>query len=431
MLQLSCNTQEGVQAVKNAACERLLADRVAHKLQAGTTSAGTVGGRLAEVMGRIHVAMPLGGATRETFIPDAVKNLRKFDKTDPERRILARDVEFENGGAGVFNVDLKADYKLKDPAWRYDKIPEFLDGKNVYDFIDPDIEAKLQALEEEEEKLEKEGYYDSESEMEDDEEEEILHKANLIREKQALIRNEAKMRKSLKNRAMIPRKQLKKTISQLDDHLDELGVDTTEIVRRAREQSTTRGRSLNRSRAGTEDADAMDVDTPKTAQDRIRERSRARSQSMVNRREDGVQEVTARSKAERQAKLGQRKMNRMARQGEADRHVGTAMPKHLVSFLQAGRRIAFPPHKHPASPSWIRLFANLPDNLVCWQERHGQDISALDSGTCFLLVPSVLLFRSFFIWSCHGVVSLILFMGWAGRKEMSRMLAAVMINAGF
>lgn len=285
--------------------------------------------------------MPLGGATRETFIPDAVKNLRKFDKTDPERRILARDVEFENGGAGVFNVDLKADYKLKDPAWRYDKIPEFLDGKNVYDFIDPDIEAKLQALEEEEEKLEKEGYYDEESEMEDDEEEEILHKANLIREKQALIRNEAKMRKSLKNRAMIPRKQLKKTISQLDDHLDELGVDTTEIVRRAREQSTTRGRSLNRSRAGTEDADAMDVDTPKTAQDRIRERSRARSQSMVNRREDGVQEVTARSKAERQAKLGQRKMNRMARQGEADRHVGTAMPKHLVSLLQAGRRIAY------------------------------------------------------------------------------------------
>lgn len=285
MLQLSCNTQEGVQAVKNAACERLLADRVAHKLQAGTTSAGTVGGRLAEVMGRIHVAMPLGGTTRETFIPEAVKNLKKFDKADPERRTLARDVEAENGGAGVFNVDLKADYILDDPSWKYDKMPEFLDGKNVYDFIDPDIEAKLQALEEEEEKLEQEGYYDSESEMDDDEEEEILHKASLIREKQALIRNEAKMRKSLKNRAMIPRKKLRKTVSQLDDHLDELGVDTTNIVRRAREQSsaTARGRSLTRSRAGTTDPDAMDVDNTATPRERLRSRSRARSQPAVMR----------------------------------------------------------------------------------------------------------------------------------------------------
>ncbi|KAK1766730.1 nucleolar GTP-binding protein [Phialemonium atrogriseum] len=333
MLQLSCNTQEGVQAVKNAACERLLADRVAQKLKAGTTSSGAVGGRLADVMSRIHVAQPLDGVTREAFIPEAVKYMKKYDKSDPEKRKLARDVEGENGGAGVFNVDLRADYLLKDPAWKYDKVPELLDGKNVYDYIDPDIDAKLQALEEEEERLEKEGFYDSEEDI-DDSEEEILHKASLIREKQALIRNEARMRKSLKNRAMIPRKFGKKTISQLDDHLDELGVDTTDIVRRAREQSTTRGRSTTRSRLGTEDGDAMDVDSAQTAQERFRSRSRARSQPAVNRREDGVQDVTSRSKAERAAKLGQRKMNRMARQGEADRHVAAALPKHLF----AGKR---------------------------------------------------------------------------------------------
>jgi nucleolar GTP-binding protein len=202
----------------------------------------------------------------------------------------------------------------------------------VYDFIDPEIDAKLAALEDEEERLEAEGFYNSDEDIEDDEEEEILQKAEIIREKQMLIRNENKMRKSLKNRAMIPRKAIKKSLSQLEDHLDQLGVDTEEMGLRGRAQAQTgRGRSLTRSRMGTEDPDSMDIDSVKSAQDRLRSRSRARSQPATNRREDGVQDVAVRSKAERQAKLGQRKMNRMARQGEADRHIGTAMPKHLVS----------------------------------------------------------------------------------------------------
>ena len=40
-----------------------------------------------------------------------------------------------------------------------------MDGKNVADFIDPDIEEKLEALEREEERLVAEGFYDSEDEM--------------------------------------------------------------------------------------------------------------------------------------------------------------------------------------------------------------------------------------------------------------------------
>lgn len=41
-----------------------------------------------------------------------------------------------------------------------------MDGKNVADFIDPDIEEKLRVLEEEEEKLIADGFYDSDSEVE-------------------------------------------------------------------------------------------------------------------------------------------------------------------------------------------------------------------------------------------------------------------------
>lgn len=331
LLQLSCTTTEGVTEVKNAACERLIADRVAQKLKAGTNSSGSVGGRLGDVLTRIHVAQPLGGILREPYIPDAVKNLRKFSKDDPERRRLARDIEEENGGAGVYNINLKDQYKLDDDDWKYDRIPEVFEGKNVYDFVDPDIETKLAALEEEEEKLEAEGYYDSgDGSVEDADEAELRMKADLIRAKREEIRNEARTRKSLKNRALIPRRSQHKKLSAMQDSLDKLGFDTTAISARARSKSRGRSSAAQRTRGGGDD-DAMDVDDDDTADAALRARTKSRARSRSNRRDDGVTDVAARSKAERLSKLGQKKMNRMARQGEADRHTTAALPKHLVS----------------------------------------------------------------------------------------------------
>jgi len=42
---------------------------------------------------------------------------------------------------------------LEKEEWRYDKWPEFFLGKNVADYYDKDIEEKLNALEEEEDKI--------------------------------------------------------------------------------------------------------------------------------------------------------------------------------------------------------------------------------------------------------------------------------------
>ena len=230
ILQLSCNTQEGVQEAKNAACERLIAERVSQKLKAGTSNTGAIGGRLAEVMARIHVAQPMGGETRETFIPEAIKNLKKYDKNDPERRVLAKDIEVENGGAGVFNVDLRADYILDNPEWKYDRVPEVFDGQNVYDYIDPEIDAKLEELEKEEERLQEEGYYDEDEELTDEEDRKALEDAEVIREKIAMIRNDARLKKRLKNRPIMPRSKTKRNLSEMDEALDVLGVDTSRFV---------------------------------------------------------------------------------------------------------------------------------------------------------------------------------------------------------
>jgi nucleolar GTP-binding protein len=321
ILELSCNTMEGVMAVRNSVCDRLIASRNAEKLKAGTNSSGEPSGRLGDLLRRIHVAQPLGGVTRATSIPEAVLNRKKYDKDDPDRPMLERDLEEQDGGAGVYNIDLRKNYLLENDEWKHDRIPEVFKGQNVYDFIDPEIEEKLAALEAEEEKLEAEGFYESEEELEDAEEADIRYKAELIREKRQLIRNEAKMRKSLKNRAVIPRSAKAVKSSQMESHLQSLGYDTSKVAERA--QSQNRGRSLVRA-AG----DAMDVDRPLTASERAK--SRGRSQS-TNRRTDGVPNEAAATKAEKMAKLSQKKMNRMARQGEADRHQTGSLIKHLVS----------------------------------------------------------------------------------------------------
>ncbi|KAJ5319936.1 hypothetical protein PENANT_c040G00543 [Penicillium antarcticum] len=325
MLQASCTTTEGVTAVKNAACDKLLAERVAQKLKSGSTSA-TPGGRLGDVLSRIHVAQPMGGV-RESFIPDAVKDLKKYDKNDPNRRRLERDLEEENGGAGVYSFDMQRDYTLADKEWNHDKIPEVWNGKNIYDFVDPDIETKLAALEDEEEKLEADGYYESDESVEDAEDADNRMKADLIREKRVLLRNEAKNRKSLKNRAQIPRSAKAKKLSQMEKGLDSAGYDVDAASSRARNQSQApRGRTSTRE---ANDDDAMDVDSPHQAL--ARAKSRARSTPATNRRLDGVTTFGNRDKAERLAKLGQKKMNRMARAGEADRHTTASLAKHLFS----------------------------------------------------------------------------------------------------
>lgn len=323
--------------VRNAICDRLLASRNAQKLASGTNAAGEPTGRLGDLLRRIHVAQPLGGVTRESHIPATAQNRLRYSTDDPNRPRLERDLEEENGGPGVYSVDLRKSYLEMDPAQRHDRVPEFLDGKNVADFVDPDIARKLAALEVEEERLEAEGFYDRlEEEPETLEEAETHYKAELIREKRQLIRNEAKMRKSLKNRAVIPRSAMsKRNLSDMKSHLQSLGHDPSAATSRARSKS--RGRAVERGRSeGLDPGGAMDVDegadagTNKRALLLARSKSRARSQS-TNRRDDGVTNMMAKDKAERMQKLGQRKMNRMARQGEADRHQTAALPKHLVS----------------------------------------------------------------------------------------------------
>lgn len=59
---------------------------------------------------------------------------------------------------------LSEKYKLANPDWNLDVIPEIMDGKNIADYVDPEIMAKLDMLDEEEDKRVEE----MKSQMDDD-----------------------------------------------------------------------------------------------------------------------------------------------------------------------------------------------------------------------------------------------------------------------
>ncbi|KAK9449840.1 P-loop containing nucleoside triphosphate hydrolase protein [Limtongia smithiae] len=327
VMQLSCHLELNLMEVRNHACDKLLAARIEQKLK---------GSKVNNVLNKIHLATPdaRDNIDRPAFIPDSVKTLAKYDPEDPERRKLSRDVEAENGGPGVYNINLKDQYILDNDEWKNDIMPELLNGKNVYDFLDPDIGSKLKALEEEEERLAAAGFYDSEDEdiFETEEDADIRVKAAWIRDRKKLIVNEARSRKSLHNRAIIPRSRQRKSLSDMEKHLDSIHMDHTEI--------SERGRAASRDSARPDYDSGIDTIMQERSKSRARTQSTDASEGadgmlpVPNKFDAGMSTKSMRAKADRIEKLHRRDRNRQGRAGEADRHHTETMPKHLF----AGKR---------------------------------------------------------------------------------------------
>ncbi|KAJ3770142.1 P-loop containing nucleoside triphosphate hydrolase protein [Lentinula raphanica] len=349
-VQVSCYSEEGVMDLKNKACDALLAARVENKIK---------GSKINTIINRIHVAQPKARdeVVRAPFIPDAVKERKKYDKSDPDRRKLLKDVEAEEGGAGVFNINLKQDYLLANPEWKEDIIPEIMDGKNIADFIDPDIAEKLEALEREEEKLEAEGFYESDDEDMPDSDDELL--AAQAQEALAHKIHSQSIKKSKKNQARLPRTAGLRTLSEMTDALTKAGLDPSRITERA--QMLAKAAGVKRKRAedaedvemqdaedgegeGQEGEDSwMDVDGDEAPQLKRTKGNSGKAVAFVNKRAPrtnrqlmGMRDEGQASKATKLRDFAQRPRNYQAKAGEADRAIKTKMPKHLF----AGKRKA-------------------------------------------------------------------------------------------
>ena len=127
------------------------------------------------------------------------------EKEAKAKKKLERDIELELGDD--YTLDLKKNYDLKNEDEKYDIIPEIWEGHNIADYVDPDIMKRLEELEREEEELERNGYYDYESEGEDENVKELRGLAKKIRERKAIMKVEQRMNQT--NKPKVNRKAKK------------------------------------------------------------------------------------------------------------------------------------------------------------------------------------------------------------------------------
>jgi len=314
VIPMSNISEEGIMNVKTEACEQLLAHRVEVKMKSKKVN---------DIVNRLHVAIPVqrDNKSRPPCIPDAVLNKRKTMEVEgaKQKKKLAKELEQELGED--YFMDLRQHWDLQNDHEKHDILPEIYLGKNVADFIDPDIMQKLEELEKEEELREKAGVYDSESEEENSEDEEIRKQAEQIREQKKLVVKLHREKKPSDNRPIMPRKALLKAEAtrnrkrKLDEDMDEEmeGIEESEDF-------PMRSRSK----------------TP-VSRKRQRETSSAvRSKSRTPRDQSGIVDTEKKKSAKVLAKKSQRKMNRLGKAGEADRVIRTKMPKHLFAGKRKG-----------------------------------------------------------------------------------------------
>ncbi|KAM6450123.1 GTP-binding protein 4 [Liasis olivaceus] len=307
VIETSTMTEEGVIQVKTEACDRLLAHRVDTKMK---------GNKVNDVLNRLHLALPTKRDNKERppFIPEGALMRRKHMEVDGPKKKLEKDLEMEMGDDYV--LDLKKHWDLINPSEKYDIIPEIWEGHNIADYIDPDIMNKLEQLEKEEELRQAAGEYDSDSESEDEEMMGIRQLAQQIREKKKLKILESKEKNTQGPR--MPRTAKKVQQKTLEKEMTDLGLDLTSKTDAHYLAQTRRSRSVTRKRKREDSVAPTSM-------------ARSRSTSRTPRDVSGLRDAKMVKKTKTMMKKAQRKMNRLGKKGEADRHVFDLKPKHLFS----------------------------------------------------------------------------------------------------
>lgn len=374
LLTMSNMSEEGVSLVKSTACDKLLAARVDSRV---------AGKKIDSVMNRLQVfnPAPRDNVSRDVCIPESVVQAHKEGRLGsadrkPKRSTVgyaptknddedvamdgtakktARDLMWENGGPGVWAPDYREIYDLKDESWRFDAIPQIMNGKNIADYVDPDIEAKLEALEREEEQLVEEleaAAMGEEPESDLDSEEEIAVEA--IRERKRTTRLTSRAN-ATQNRPIMPRAirgrgKDKHDSGALDEtnikkKMEGYGVDASLMIERGRAtgRGRKRDRSLSRRRLVSEDEDMADVEgmskgdikkakKAKAGESR-RELSRARSHSRPREPSQiGLKDEATANVAKKLEKEGRKQWKGASGEGDNRKTV------HLIKWCNTGKK---------------------------------------------------------------------------------------------
>jgi nucleolar GTP-binding protein len=414
---VSTVTGQGIDEAKHASCDALLAERVERKLRSA---------RRSDALKSVHVAQPQprDNKARPAIIPAGLKvlpasrddgripeGIPMSDKQKPdvssladrEDRVLAsvlmgrkvpREktvadlmVEWDGEGPipGFDDPMWRNQWKLANDEWRHDVIPEIWEGKNIADFVDPDIAEKLERLEAEEaERLATLAIAEA-GEDGSDEEVEPLSAAEkqLLRElhaRKAQVSYVSQAKQSANtNSAHLPRTSqraslrltggIMRTPSLLKAHLEDLAVNPDAADRAADESYRPRGRSrgpetvaaasrshaisgAKRSRSASRSRGVSQSRGAETGvrggggvvtrDPRARSRSVSRSAgralerapTLERARGDVYSDVLQKRNAQKRRRLADKAtlgVGKFGKRGESDRWIGTEMPKHLFT----------------------------------------------------------------------------------------------------
>jgi len=329
VLFLSTVEETGVMEVKTEACERLLSYRVEQKMRTK---------KVDNILNRLHVAVPTprDDKQRAPCIPETALQRMKLraDKAAARKRKLEKEIEEEMGDD--YTLDLQKNYTDIAEEERYDAIPEFWEGHNIADYIDPDIFDKLEELERDEGIREDGGVYAAPDLSMDETLKEIRDMAKQIRARGFALRDEKRLQ-SHKNKPIIPRTKQPKTrdrsVTKLRETMENLGVDmsgtenanfTKAVVDLRRTiMPATSSKILGKKQLLDKESSAVVKRTGQPLK-----RGHARNTL-------GLKNPMIKKKAEFMAKHDiAKKVTKMSLKGEADRFIGTKMPKHLF----AGKR---------------------------------------------------------------------------------------------
>ena len=360
LIQMSNTTGNGVFDVKSKACDILLKYR----------EVKNSGAKTKDITGldKIYIAKPTqirDNRKRTPNIPqsfleekkiklneeknekfDEEKFLREDNINNLEKKIKNnkfKEVIEANGGTGIYYFPLREEFKLENPDWKYDIWPEFMDGKNVFDFVDKDILKKVEALEKEEEEIAQRGDLgldeDEDNNNMDDGEESSELSEDLIEAHEKLMKNvkTIKERHKLVKRSKLPSRLVgdsatDKFMSEVRPDLKEKAEKIKLISLKLRRDQKEKMRSNLKKDAGIDeeddkisDSDEMDIEEENQKTVKKKKISDKKSEKVIHEKNKIVQRL--------QKKI-QKKFDKNLQINETDRRIDSKKQK----FFNTGKR---------------------------------------------------------------------------------------------
>ena len=296
---LSTLDEDLVAQVKTLACDKLLQHRVSTRKADDSLKTDE------DYYRGVRVIQPrnANGINRGPFIPESVI-AQKQSGAQLQRETL-KDLQEEHGGAGVFTFPWNEHFMLADDSWKYDNVPEVINGMNIMDYVDPDIEKKLLELEKEQDEL----YNLQDDDMIDEGDE--MDNAALKQVRSQKTINQLNSRLTKRNRVS----KNKIALTSLREKLAAKGKVSERVNNKIESNANSKNRKQSKAVPGNmEIEDEEDMATNKRSRTSLRAEWNKPALFVESKR----RKIQKKSLKEGQA-------------GDGDRHVYTKMPRHLFS----------------------------------------------------------------------------------------------------